>query len=185
MEKILKVQSLGEIHPVVVVECTEYSGVMEQNPFEKTKLMSGKGTDVKQKEMMKTNNVFCSVITIGAICLGVLLTNCGSSKQVTAKTTEPTNAQKIEQMKAEAELIKAQQELADAKAAAERAEKQRQADAAVAATNAQKQAARLEDATEQPCQIYDDAEWYTATGMRRVKQNSTKSGYNFRRNKLD
>ena len=110
-------------------------------------------------------NYFKSAIMVVAVC--IIATSCQSSKRA-ASTSEPTNAQKIQQMKEEAELIKAQQALDEAKADASRAETQRAANEAIAAKNAQKQAERLAEATEQPCQIYDDADWYTATATRRV-----------------
>jgi hypothetical protein len=102
-----------------------------------------------------------------------VFTSCGTTK--TSLQTAPaqqTTADKVKQMKEEAELIKAQQELEDAKASAARAETQRAANEAIAATNAKKQAERLAEATEQPCQIYDDADWFTATGVRQVKSNN-------------
>ena len=107
-----------------------------------------------------------------AIIAGVTFVGCKTQQQVTKKTAEPTTADKVQQMKDEAAFIKAQQELEDAKAAAARAEEQRKANEAIAAENAKKQAERLAATTEQPCQIYDDAEWYTATGERRIKQSS-------------
>lgn len=93
------------------------------------------------------------------------LAGCGSNKQAT------TNAE-IARLNQETELIKAKQRNEDAKAQAEQAEKQRQANAAVGEEIAKKQAARAAQATEMPCQMYDDDEWFYATGMRQVKANS-------------
>ena len=92
------------------------------------------------------------------------LAGCGSSKQA-------TNAE-IERLNQETELIKAQQRNEDAKAQAEQAKKQREANAAVGEEIAKKQAARAAQATEMPCQMYDDDEWFYATAMRQVKANS-------------
>jgi hypothetical protein len=97
------------------------------------------------------------------------MSSCGGAKQV-AQTSNASD--KVKAMQEEAALIKAQQELEDAKAASDRASKQREADAVVADANAKAQAARLAAATEQPCQLYDDDEWFTASGIRRVKVNS-------------
>ena len=109
---------------------------------------------------MKTLNKF------GMAMLAMLaLAGCGSNKQAA------TNAE-IERLNQETELIKARQRNEDAKAQAEQAEKQRQANAAVGEEIAKKQAARVADATEMPCQMYDDDEWFYATGMRQVKANS-------------
>lgn len=93
------------------------------------------------------------------------LAGCGSNKQTA------TNAE-IERLNQETELIKARQRNEDAKAQAEQAERQRQANAAVGEEIAKKQAARAAQATEMPCQMYDDDEWFYATGMRQVKANS-------------
>jgi Flp pilus assembly protein TadG len=114
---------------------------------------------------MKKNYMKIAVITVCAA--GMMTASCGGTKQVAA--TQPSA---VEKMKEEAALIKAQQELEDAKAEANRAAKQREADAALADANAKAQAARNASATEQPCQLYDDAEWFTATGLRRVKVNN-------------
>ncbi len=109
---------------------------------------------------MKTLNKF------GMAMLAMLaLAGCGSNKQ-TATNVE------IERLNQETELIKARQRNEDAKAQAEQAEKQRQANADVGEEIAKKQAARAADATEMPCQMYDDDEWFYATGMRQVKANS-------------
>ncbi|MDR1543011.1 MAG: hypothetical protein LBS50_01095, partial [Prevotellaceae bacterium] len=99
-------------------------------------------------------------------------TGCKTKQMATSQPKEPTASEQVQQMRSEAALIKAQQELADAKAAADRAAKQREADAAIAEHNAKVQAERLAAATEQPCQLYDDAEWFTGIGVRRVKLNS-------------
>jgi hypothetical protein len=122
----------------------------------------------KQRRMKK---VF--IFALGAVVFaGVLFTGCVSKKQVATTQQQQSASDQIKAMKDEAALIEAQQKLDDAKAAAERAEQQRAANAAIAQENAQKQAARLAEATEQPCQIYDDSEWFTATGTRRIKLNS-------------
>lgn len=92
------------------------------------------------------------------------LAGCGSSKQA-------TNAE-IERLNQETELIKARQRNEEAKAQAEQAQKQREANAAIGEEIARKQAARAAQATEMPCQMYDDDEWFYATGMRQVKANS-------------
>ena len=89
---------------------------------------------------------------------------CGSSKQA-------TNAE-IERLNRETELIQARQRNEDAKAQAEQAQKQREANAAIGEEIARKQAAREAEATEMPCQMYDDDEWFYATAMRQVKANS-------------
>ena len=94
----------------------------------------------------------------------LILAGCGSSKQA-------TNAE-IERLNQETELIKARQRNEDAKAQAEQAQKQREANAAIGEEIARKQAAREADATEMPCQMYDDDEWFYATAMRQVKANS-------------
>ena len=116
---------------------------------------------------MKTLNKF------GMAMLAMLaLAGCGSNKQ-TATNVE------IERLNQETELIKARQRNEDAKAQAEQAEKQRQANAAVGEEIAKKQAARAADATEMPCQMYDDDEWFYATGMRQVKANSINTAVTF------
>lgn len=103
---------------------------------------------------------------LGMAMLAMLvLAGCGSNKQAT------TNAE-IERLNQETELIKAQQRNEDAKAQAEQAKKQREANAAVGEEIAKKQAARAAQATEMPCQMYDDDEWFYATAMRQVKANS-------------
>ena len=105
------------------------------------------------------------ITKFGMVVLAMLaFAGCGSSKQA-------TNAE-IERINQETELIKARQRNEDAKAQAEQAEKQRVANAAVGEEIAQKQAARAADATEMPCQMYDDDEWFYATAMRQVKANS-------------
>lgn len=99
-----------------------------------------------------------------AMMIAFAFVGCKSSQQT-------TNAE-IERLNQETELIKAKQRNEDAKAQAEQAEKQRQANAAVGEEIAKKQAARAAQATEMPCQMYDDDEWFYATGMRQVKANS-------------
>jgi len=121
---------------------------------------------------MNSIRSFFSIIAIGAIMISATFSGCKSSKPTASATTEPTASQRAQQMKEEAELIKAQQALEDARAEAARATQQREANAAISAEAAQRQAARLAASTEQPCQIYDDAEWYTGVGTRVVKQNS-------------
>ncbi len=80
---------------------------------------------------MKTN-LYCS-IAIAAIIAGVTLTSCGGSKQATTnQASSESTSDRVKRMNEEAELIAAQQKLDDAKAAADRAAKQREADAAVA-----------------------------------------------------
>jgi hypothetical protein len=115
---------------------------------------------------------FTFIIVSVAVITMLTTASCKSRQQAVQQPAQPTTSQKTQQMREEAELIKAQQELADAKAVADRAAKQREADATVADANAKAQATRLAEATEQPCQIYDDADWFTATGTRRVKQSS-------------
>lgn len=108
---------------------------------------------------MKTMNKF------GMAMLAMLaLAGCGSSKKA-------TNAE-IERLNRETELIQARRRNEDAKAQAEQAQKQREANAAVGEEIARKQAARAAEATEMPCQMYDDDEWFYATAMRQVKANS-------------
>ena len=110
---------------------------------------------------MKKTLIYVAVIAIA----GATITGCKSKQQV---PTGPT----AEQMRAEAELIRAQQELANARAAAEQADRQRAAEAAIGEDMAIRQAARLAATTEMPCQIYDCAQWYTAVGERRVHANA-------------
>jgi hypothetical protein len=114
---------------------------------------------------MKQNYIKIAV-TACAACM--VMAGCGGAKQV----AQPSASDKVKAIQEEAALLRAQQELEDAKAAADRAAKQREADAEIADANARKQAERLSQATEQPCQLYDDAEWFTGTGVRRVKVNS-------------
>jgi hypothetical protein len=117
-------------------------------------------------------------MTATVVMASVIVTACGGTKQVaqsqprSEQSNGSANADRIKAMKEEAALVKAQQELDDAKAGADRAAKQREADAAIADQNAKSQAARAATATEQPCQLYDDADWFTATGVRRVQVNS-------------
>lgn len=102
---------------------------------------------------------------IGMAMLAMLaFAGCGSNKKA-------TNAE-IERLNKETELVQARQRNEDAKAQAEQAQKQREANAAVGEEIAKKQAARAADATEMPCQMYDDDEWFYATAMRQVKANS-------------
>ena len=115
---------------------------------------------------MKSNYVKIAVMACAA-CM--MMAGCGGAKQA---AQAPSTSDKVRAIQEEAALVKAQQELDNAKAAADRAAKQREADAAIADANARKQAERSASATEQPCQLYDDAEWFTATGVRRIKVNS-------------
>jgi uncharacterized protein YcfL len=117
-------------------------------------------------------------IAVTAVIASVMVTGCRSSKQ--AVQTHGNNSsvqvsetqQKIKAMEEEAALIEAQKKLDDAKAASDRASKQREADAAIAEQNANLQASRAAAATEQPCQMYDDDEWFYATGVRQFKMSS-------------
>lgn len=99
-----------------------------------------------------------------AMLVMLALAGCGSKKQT-------TNSE-IQRLNQETELIKARQRNEEAKAQAEQAQRQREANAAVGEEIAKKQAARAAEATEMPCQMYDDDEWFYATGMRQVKANS-------------
>ncbi|MDR1592029.1 MAG: hypothetical protein LBS16_03995, partial [Prevotellaceae bacterium] len=103
------------------------------------------------------------------VMAGVAMTACGSSKQAAQRSVASTQQSSTDQ---EIEQLKRQMELDKLKGEADRAAKQREADAAIAEHNAKMQAERLAAATEQPCQLYDDAEWFTGTGVRRVKLNS-------------
>lgn len=91
---------------------------------------------------------------------------------VGCKSSQSTTNAEIERLNQETELIKARQRNEDAKAQAEQAQKQREANAAIGEEMARKQAAREAEATEMPCQMYDDDEWFYASAQRQVKANS-------------
>jgi hypothetical protein len=113
---------------------------------------------------MKKNYMKIAVMACAA-CM--VMAGCGGTKPVAQSSND-----KVKELQEAAALLKAQQELDDAKATSDRAAKQREADAAIAGENARKQSERLAQATEQPCQLYDDDEWFTGAGVRRVKVNS-------------
>lgn len=99
-----------------------------------------------------------------AMLIALAFASCGSSKQT-------TNSE-IERLNQETELIKARQRNEEAKAQAEQAQRQREADAVIGEEIARKQAARSAGATEMPCYMSDDDDWFYATGMRQVKANT-------------
>jgi hypothetical protein len=74
---------------------------------------------------MKKIMILAAVVAVSGI-----MNSCGGTKQVaqTTSTTQPSGADRIKALQDETALIKAQQELADAQAAATRAAKQREAE---------------------------------------------------------